>query len=464
MPAGAAILVFALSVVFLLFVGYKRPIYESLAVSFLFVCIATGSIARIPQFLWESFTFPTLYALIGFMFLAHVLKNTGIIQRIINMVLAAFGTVRGGVGYVTVVSCALLGSMMGSVSGVTAATGTILIPAMTASKWSRESSVVVTLGSATLAPMIPPSSTFLNGLVGLTASLAVLGVTDIAFGKYYMACLIVGIFFVVHRLIHVGIMAYLEGGARLTSEEIRAVVGGSRRDAIRKGLPALVVILAIVGPFIAMMLLEGPIKATIGDKAYKIVSNALWVAVPPLAAVVSCIIGHVLGEYRFSLKWFWNTCKTFGKSAFAPGTAAIFGYALAFAFTSLKMGPDIVQMFQAAGISGLTPTIIFVIVTATLLTTIMSGSAAILLMSPVWAPLLYAAGMTNPYVIGAFMVAATGGQGEMIPPHCTGLYVGAALADVSPWTSFKKVVWFLIGHFLLLFPLGWGLLNLLIRF
>lgn len=78
-------------------------------------------------------------------------------DRLVNMSNVFFGKVRGGLAIVNVVASFFFGGISGSAAADTASIGGILIPAMIRSGYGREFSVVVTITSSTLGPIVPPS-------------------------------------------------------------------------------------------------------------------------------------------------------------------------------------------------------------------------------------------------------------------------------------------------------------------
>ncbi len=95
---------------------------------------------------------------IPFFILVGTLMSTGgLAERLIDFVNSFAGRVRGGLGAVTVVACAMFGSIGGSCSSAVAAIGTIMIPRMEENGYSRGYCTALVACSSILGQLIPPS-------------------------------------------------------------------------------------------------------------------------------------------------------------------------------------------------------------------------------------------------------------------------------------------------------------------
>ena len=95
---------------------------------------------------------------IPFFILVGTLMSTGgLATRLIDFVDSLVGRVRGGLGCVTIVACAMFGSIGGSCSSAVAAIGTIMIPRMEESGYTRGYSTALVACASILGQLIPPS-------------------------------------------------------------------------------------------------------------------------------------------------------------------------------------------------------------------------------------------------------------------------------------------------------------------
>jgi len=85
----------------------------------------------IPIILFSTTSRFTLLAIPFFILAGLVMERVGISRRLIDLMDALIGHVRGGLAMVAVVSCCLFSAISGSAPATVAAIGLILIPAMT---------------------------------------------------------------------------------------------------------------------------------------------------------------------------------------------------------------------------------------------------------------------------------------------------------------------------------------------
>ncbi|OQP14679.1 TRAP transporter large permease subunit [Geobacillus zalihae] len=99
---------------------------------------------------------------IPFFILAGELMNAGgISKRIIDFAISIVGHVRGGLGYVAIMTAVLFACLSGSAVADTAAVGSILIPMMTQAGYNPSRSAGLVAAGGIIAPIIPPSIPFI---------------------------------------------------------------------------------------------------------------------------------------------------------------------------------------------------------------------------------------------------------------------------------------------------------------
>ncbi|MEJ2669919.1 MAG: TRAP transporter large permease subunit [Gammaproteobacteria bacterium] len=92
-----------------------------------------------------------------FILVGSLMSSGGLATRLIDFVNSFAGRVRGGLGAVTVVACAMFGSIGGSCSSAVAAIGTIMIPRMEENGYDRGYTTALVACSSILGQLIPPS-------------------------------------------------------------------------------------------------------------------------------------------------------------------------------------------------------------------------------------------------------------------------------------------------------------------
>lgn len=99
----------------------------------------------------------SLLALPLFVLAGTLMGTAGISERLLNFVNAFVGRTRGGLGAVTVLSCAMFGAISGSASAAIAAIGRIMVPRMVKEGYPEGHATALVAVSSVLALMIPPS-------------------------------------------------------------------------------------------------------------------------------------------------------------------------------------------------------------------------------------------------------------------------------------------------------------------
>jgi len=101
---------------------------------------------------------PILLTIPLFILAGGVMSESGIAKYLLDFVNAFIGRIKGGLGVVAVVTCAIIGAISGSGFTGVAATGPILIPRMEKEKYPRGYATGLVTCSSILGLLIPPST------------------------------------------------------------------------------------------------------------------------------------------------------------------------------------------------------------------------------------------------------------------------------------------------------------------
>lgn len=99
----------------------------------------------------------SLMAIPFFMLAGEIMDRGGLSIRIVRFAKLIVGRVRGGLGYVAILSTIVFSGLSGSAVADAAALGAILIPLMVKNGYRKSRSVAFIAAGAIVAPMIPPS-------------------------------------------------------------------------------------------------------------------------------------------------------------------------------------------------------------------------------------------------------------------------------------------------------------------
>jgi C4-dicarboxylate transporter, DctM subunit len=147
-----------ITLTFLFSIG--MPIFMSLAIASAAALIYGG---QLPMSVIHNTTFDglnifPLLAIPCFVIAGTLMEHGNITGQIVNVVKQLVGRTYGGLGITAILACTFFAAISGSGPGTVAAVGTILIPAMLRSGYSREYASAVTSSGGTIGLLIPPSN------------------------------------------------------------------------------------------------------------------------------------------------------------------------------------------------------------------------------------------------------------------------------------------------------------------
>ncbi|MDR2450388.1 MAG: TRAP transporter large permease [Candidatus Accumulibacter sp.] len=141
----------------------------------------------------------TMMALPFFIIAGELMNRGGLTKRIIDFCNIFVGNVRGGLGYVTILACLIFASLVGSAVASTAALGAILIPMMADSGYSRPKAAGLVAAGNMVAPIMPPSVPMIVYGVAAGVSIKALFLGGIAPALYLTAIMSISWFFISRR-------------------------------------------------------------------------------------------------------------------------------------------------------------------------------------------------------------------------------------------------------------------------
>ena len=200
MPLSIIYILIMLGVICIWFSVLKRPIYESIFVAFIALVLVTNSWNTVFEHIVDGLSTSLLYSMTVFTAMSIVLTKTKIIDGAVAIMLTIFGRIRGGAGYASVLSSALMGALSGSGPGNVMATGSITIPAMKKSGFPAELAGNIESSSSYLGNMIPPSA---NIVAALGAFAALYPNFELSQSQFWIVCWGCSLWFILQRLITV---------------------------------------------------------------------------------------------------------------------------------------------------------------------------------------------------------------------------------------------------------------------
>ncbi|MEQ3552630.1 TRAP transporter large permease subunit [Pseudonocardia nematodicida] len=429
MPTALVALLCFIGVLIAWTVLVKRSMAEAMFLGFVTVCLfgGTDAFALAVAGLRSSASDVVVYAAVGFVFMAYLIDQLGIMKRILDLLNSMFGRVRGGPAYVDTVGSGVMGALAGSNAGNAAATGAVTTPWMIESGFSPKRSATIVAGNSAMGAALPPSNSMVI-MLGFASGIA-------ASGSVYIALFVSGIYQLAYRFLLVAYFARRDGIERADPSDIHPLATSWRFGwrSIAVYLGAVIPVALTVGP-IANHLSE---RTAVGD-ALGSVSIMVWI--PTLIIVIACLVG------RKNLPRTRSQGFELVRGAMQPlsqiGALLFFAIAASTVFVELGLAGDVEAVLGAAD---LPPWLVVVIVSVTLAVVCgpLTGAPTVATLGQVSLLTLIAAGI-DPVIAVIVVLMATSTEGQS-PPASAPIFIAAALARTRPQSLFTP----LIGYYLL---------------
>ncbi len=441
MGAGIISLIVFIVVTIIVNVPMKRPISEALVAAFVACALVGGWQAPglIMDGMLGASQSEVTFAGMAFVFMSLVISSTGLIRRLIDILNAAFGGVRGGPGYVSTLGSAMVGMVAGSTAGNTATVGSVTIPWMKRNGWSPEKAASLVAGNSGLGVALPPNSTMFI----LLAMPAAAGATG---GSVYVALLAAGTYCVLYRL---GVVWIWSRGT--DSRPLPRSQRTSLRESLSKGWQSTLIFLGVVLPVVVTF---GPLSTWLSQPGIlgETTSNiSIIVWVPILVTAFALFEGRrnmpstrelgakIIGEVpQFA---------TVGISLFAALAAAN-------VMEALGLGEQLAGVMDSLDVAPGLLILIVCVITVIVATPLSSTATA----AAIGAPSIYALTSLgiDPTVAVVTLLLCTSTEGAS-PPIGAPLFMAAGFAKARPVKMFVPLtVWFVLPMTAIAWLVGMG--------
>ena len=136
-----------------------------------YLAITDVNVAVLAQRMVYGLNSFTLLAVPLFILVGNLMDFGGISRRLTDWAKSLLGWLPGGLGVVTVFSCAIFAALTGSGPATVAAIGSIMLPAMTKAGYSKGTGAGLVASAGALGPIIPPSIPMI--IYGVTMNLSI---------------------------------------------------------------------------------------------------------------------------------------------------------------------------------------------------------------------------------------------------------------------------------------------------
>jgi C4-dicarboxylate transporter, DctM subunit len=339
---------------------------------------------------------PVLLCIPLFVFAGTIMSESGIAASLLRFVNIFVGRIRGGLGVVASVSCAIIGAISGSGLTGVAATGPLLIPEMAAKGYPRGYATALVANSSILGLLIPPSVTMI--IYGWVTDTSILACFLATLGP---GLLITALFCVVNMVMARKFPLVLD--PPMTAKE--TIKDGVKHTS--RAIPALIMPVIILGGIYG------------------------GIMTPTEAAAVAVIYALPVGFLIYkglTMKTFLEAAKNSATAVGAIMVMIIFSLMLSQIFVMEDVPQALVE-----GVFTITTNKVLLLILINFLLffvgMIVNDVTAIILIAPLLLPLMDAIGV-SPVQFAAIMGVNTA-MGGVTPPYASILYLGMRIGKVE---------------------------------
>lgn len=429
-------LITLLVTIVVVFVFYKRPIYEAMFVGYAVMIAVLGEYSNFFAFLMKPATNTLFYAIIAFLFLAYIFGKTRVVDTIIEFMLALVGRFKGGAGYVSLLSSTFMAALSGSGPGNVAATGVFTIPCMIRSNFPRALAATVEMSASSLGPMIPPSGTILLAF----GVLETLYPGKYQLSKFWMLVWMIGLYFIIQRFMTLYFFCRYYNVEPVSEEEIPDL-----KKVIKKGWKALLVPFIIFIPFLVDAKLKDTfLTARLGEAGAKAFSKSVILFTPGIAAIYSILISKDEFKGEMNLKKLYEMIKDAVKTVTPVAATVYFAYCISDLFGAANIGEALGELVKSLNMSRVQISM-FIPILTTFLGMVLPGSSQIAIFGVTIVSSLTAVGV-NPVLAAAMLPAITGALEGMTPPLALAMFTAMGIADSSIGETSKLAYVWVFAH------------------
>src|SRR5512139_2690420 len=358
-------------------------------------------------------SFPLLA--VPFFILAGELLNTGgVTTRLVALAKALVGSIRGGLGMVTVLGEYFFSGISGSTVADVSAIGSIMVPALKKAGYKSDETVSIVSAASAMGMLVPPSipAVVLGGITGM--SVGALFVGGFIPAMVLMACIMV--------------LIYIQA--------IRTRIPAEKRLPFKEAMKA------VVGAIIPLLC---PVIIFAG-----ILTGA---ATPTEIAVIAVLYAFIVGIFVYKeIKWnqiipiLRGTAVTTGSVMLLVGVASSISWIHSTNQVPNIVGTAITKISDSPLVFLLLCNLCFILLGA-----ILERVPAILILVPIFLPFVDKLGI-NQIHFGILCIACLG-IGIFLPPIGMGMFIACNFAQIDVGKMFRSfapyVVVFLIGLFII---------------
>jgi len=358
-------------------------------------------------------SFPLL-AVPFFILAGELLNIGGVTARLVALAKVLVGSIRGGLGMVTVLGEYFFSGISGSTVADVSAIGSIMVPALKKAGYKSEETVSIVSAASAMGMLVPPSipAVVLGGITGMSVGALFL--------RGFLPAIVIALCIMV--LIYIqAVRSKIPLEKRLPFKEAMKAVAGAI-------IPLLCPVIIFAG------ILTG-------------------VATPTEIAVVAVLYAFVVGVFVYKeIKWsqiipiLKGTAVTTGSVMLLVGVASALSWILSTNQVPNIVGTAITKISDSPLVFLLLCNLCFIILGA-----VLEGVPAMLILVPIFLPFVDKMGI-NQIHFGILVIACLG-IGIFLPPIGMGMFIACNFAQIDVGKMFRSfapyLFVFLIGLFII---------------
>lgn len=451
MPAALWILLALLVFVAVFFVVFKRPMYEIMALTFVFIIAITGQWNKFLEYLLYPSTSSLFYVIFAFMVIAVLFDATNVVNRIVQIMISLVGRFRGGAGYVALLGSTFMASLSGTGPGNVATTGVFTIPMMKRTGFPPHFAATTEMSASMLGNIIPPA-----GIIVLTYGvLEKVSPGSITLSGWMVAAYSIGVWFFVQRWLTLYVLCRVYKVQPIPATEIP-----SFKKSLKSGWATLFIPIIIFLPLFLDAQAKDWLLGRIGESGSGAYSSSVLMFTPGLAGAYAVLIGRKsLAKRKEFLSKMLSTFSGSLQQVVPIAVTIYFAYATSQAFSGIGAEKAIEEWFVSLGLS-ITLLIIIIPIFFMALGMVLPGTAQVAILGGAVIAAASALG-GDPILFAALLPAMTGALEGMTPPLALGMYVAMGIANSDFTKTVKLSVIWVILHLILCMILLTGILPIL---
>jgi len=420
------------------FILLKRPVYESVFVSFILLVAITNKWSSLLEYISEGMGTSLLYSMVVFVAMSILLDKTKIIDSTVSIILCLMRKIPGGAGYVSVIASAFMGSLSGSGPGNVMTTGVITIPAMKKSGFPAELAANIESNASYLGNMIPPSS---NIVAALGAYLALYPTENLTIGKFWLVCWGCSLWFILLKMITVFAFCKYYKVKPIAKEDLPDL-----KDTLKTSWQGLLLPIIILLPFVFDFIFKETLfTQRLGASGAKYFSSSLLFFVAGIAAFYTLLVAKNKKDVSPNqiAKLFGNKIKSISP---AIGTC-LFGYMIGSLFKDLNVAEGLKMGITALNMGKVGLAFIIPLFTC-FMGMVIPGSSLVVMFGSVFISLFASVGI-NPLLVAAMLPCVCGVMCGITPPLALGMYAGMSIAESDFGKTVKNDLWWVATQYIL---------------